>query len=260
MIRSCTSAPVPHLAALLLLAVGAPAPRVAEAKGLTTGTFEYTVKNDKGAGRVELEFSSVGVRALVAVGAQGIDMKITTIVKRAQPDTAVFLNEATKLYAEVDLTERRGQGGSWKAKKVGEAKVGGYACVEHEVTQESGRSFRVWTTKDVGLDGATAAALVEQAGADRGLHEAVRAQGGGDVVVKLLGSEGKGQTVLELQRVVDKAVPPTRFEVPAGFTKGTMMDVLVPEGLQKKMQEMMKNLTPEQKARLEEAMKKGGPR
>jgi hypothetical protein len=260
MISPGTSALHPHAAVLLLLAVGAFAPRWAEAEGVSAGTFEYTVKNEKGAGRVELEFSPVGVRALVAVGAQGLDMKITTIVKRARPDTAVFLNEATRLYAEVDLTERRGQGGAWRAKKLGEAKVGGYACVEHEVTQESGRSFKVWTTKDVRLDAATAAALVEQAGADRGLHEAVRASGGGDVVVKLVGSEGKGQMVLELQRLSDEAVSPARFEVPAGFTKGTMMDVLVPEGLQKKMEEMMKKLTPEQKARLEGAMKKGGAR
>lgn len=260
MISPSTVSSRPHVAAHLLLAFAALAPLAASARGVTSGTFEYTVKNDKGAGRVELEFSPVGVRALVAVGAQGIDMKITTIVKKARPDTAVFLNEGTKLYAEVDLSERRGQGGAWKAKKVGEAKVGGYACVEHEVTQESGRTFHVWTTKDVGLDAATAAALVEQAGADLALHQAVRASGGGDVVVKLVGSEGKGQMVLELQRVTDKSVPPARFDVPAGFTKGTMIDVLVPEGLQKKMQEMMKNLTPEQKARLEEAMKKGGAR
>lgn len=236
-------------------------------------TMKLTMREGSGTGRAFV--SKAGARSEIDIQTAQMPIKMTTLVKTANPDVMYMINDRQKTYAEMDLKNIREQAAkmhtgkasdAWVVKKLGRETVNGYSC-EHILVTRAGDARTEqewWTSKDVsGLSYESMRGLMRRGNqSDEGIMKALRDAGADGFVVKLITREKGNPTpvaTMELTKAEKKSLPASLFEIPAGYTKQEGMmgaaGVMAPPEAQERMKKAMENLTPEQRKQIEDMMK-----
>lgn len=236
-------------------------------------TMKLTTREGSGTGKAYI--SKAGARSELEIQAARMPMKMTTLVRTANPDLMYMINDQQKSYAEMDLKKMREQGAKmrtesakepWVVKKLGKETVNGYSCQHVLVTRAGDKSeSEWWTSKDIaGLSYESMKGLMRRGGqdGDEGIMKSLRDADADGFVVKLVTHEKNNPTPLstmELTKVEKKSLPGSLFEIPPGYTKQEGMlgaaGVMAPPEQQEQMKKALENLTPEQRKQIEEMMK-----
>lgn len=216
----------------------------------------------KAGARMQMEMT-----AAQAAGTGAGSMKMTVLVRTAEPDVSYLLNDAQKSYARIDAKELEKtvpaseRDRKWTVKRLGSDRVAGFACERALVTQEGSESENeVCISKEI-----VASAALMNAGrrgsSGEGLAKALKANGLEGMPIRMVLRE-KGDPAArmtwELVKAEKRAVPASTFEVPAGYRETSVMGTMMSPEQQKQIDDAMKNMTPEQRKMLEQMMKKQG--
>lgn len=175
-------------------------------------------------------------------------MQMVIVSPSKNPNLVYILNESNKTYTLIDTDEmkqaadREGYSDFYKDAKIenlGKETVNGYSCTHVRVTNGENVSD-MWVSKDV-LDYATFARM--QSSRDKDMPEFARkmkAAGYDGFPVKMVQTPSNITT--ELVKVEKQGLDADLFEVPAGYTKTELPS-------------MNYNITPEQREKMEAAMK-----
>jgi Domain of unknown function (DUF4412) len=279
----------PRLAASFAAAVLLGSARLlAQTEGIAE--FRGTVHTDKGKtipsqGKVYLSKAAVRVEwetDLSSVDRNRKDdpreipnhFRMTMIQRIAEPDRTYMVNDERKTYSIQMIDDKRERPDrsdkKWKVQKLGRDTVGGFSCEKALLTSEDRRETEVCIATDLVPSTAWLRAWnrrEEQATPLQALKDA----GLTGFPVRWIFRE-KGSTdissSIELQRFDKKSLPASLFEIPAGYRKvDTMMEAMAmtPEQersmreAQKKMQEALDKMSPEERRQYEEMMRRYAP-
>src|SRR5262249_10200036 len=148
--------------------------------------------------------------------------------------------------------------GKYTAKKVGNEKINGYDCVHAVVTNTAhgGDDTDVWTNKSIADWSALLKVMAHGGQTNDSMMQALKEVGADGFIVKLVHKDPRSQQamVMELDKIEKKAPPDSIFQIPADYKKAEGGFGMSPE-TQKKLQEQMQRMTPEQREKLMKAMK-----
>ena len=258
-----------------LLAAG---PAFAQFEGVLEMKMTMAGKGGKGGGdgTMNVAVAKAGTRSEMNMQMGPTGVKMVMLQKNDTPDTIYRINDADKTYTEIDLAKMRAMAGQqqdtseYTVEKLGEETILGYKT-QHVLVKEknpasgSGMNMEMWTAKDL-LDYETFSKLQARPrkGRDEALLKALKAAAADGMPLKAIATSSDGSKVtLEVVKADKKSLPPSTFEIPAGYTKsaGGMMDILggatgsQADEAKKKMDEALKNMTPEQRQMMENMMK-----
>ncbi len=228
--------------------------------------------------------AKAGARSEVSVQMGSGAMRTVTLQKAGDTNTLYRISEANKSYTEIDLTKTPATAGQpptsdkYNVTKLGQETILGYPVQHVLVLQKSpgtgnAGTIELWTAKDL-LDFATFNKLQAPRGksdVDEALAKALKDAGADGLPLKFVGiSPQGGKVTMEVVKVDKQSLPAAMFEIPAGYTKSaggaknTTASTSDPradrakkqsERLQKSLQEAMKQMTPEQRAKAEQRLK-----
>ncbi|ABS24649.1 DUF4412 domain-containing protein [Anaeromyxobacter sp. Fw109-5] len=201
--------------------------------------------------------SEVEIAASPELASQGMTepMRMISIVKAGEPGRAYVVNPGTKSYSVLD-GQPEGKAGSWTVERAGSDRVGGVGCERARISGSGGERFEVCITRELGTVGSWAAS---GGGQDAELPRALKKAGLDGLPARwsvVDPATGAPQMTMELVRAARQKVPAAMFEIPAGYAK-TSVPQASPE-MQRKLEEAMKDMPPEQRKQLEEMMRRGG--
>jgi len=226
------------------------------------GAFiEFKITSSKGySGNVKVNFSEFGSMSefnMVIPQMPGGGIKNKSLTMKDKPGTIYMINDQNKTYSENPPTDPSNQDSkTYLVKKIGEEPLNGYKCV-HAIITEGNETHEVWNTKDI----ADFAKYSEAFKSNRRIgsqkrEQALKDAGCDGLPVKTLhkGNAQEGDMTMELVKLEKKTFTKSDFEVPAGYTK-TGAAGPMGSGEMKTQQEIM-NMTPEERAKYIEEMKK----
>jgi len=251
-------------------------PAFAQFEGVLEMKMTMTDQNggSVGGGDVKVSVGKPGARSEMTMKMPQMTMSVVMLFKNDKPDTLYRINEVGKNYTEIDLTKMREMAGQmqdnekYTVKKLGEEKVLGYKTQHVLVTHGEGTT-ELWTAKDF-LDYDTFNRLQARAGGrtgQEGMAKALKDAGVDGMPLKSVASSpGGGKVIMEVVKADKQSLPASTFEVPPGFRKssGGLMDMMGGasnpqlDDAKKRMEEALKNMPPEQRARIEQMMKQRG--
>lgn len=226
--------------------------------------LEYKVSSSRGAnGSVKINFSDLGhssVFNMVIPQMPGGGITVKSLSQNSKPDVVYLINDNNKTYSEKKTTELAAEDTkTYSVQKLGEETVNGYKC-SHALVTEGTETHEVWNTKDIAAFDKYAGALrnnkrVGSARRDQALKDA----GCDGLLVKSLhkGNAREGDMSMELVKLEKKNFVAADFDLPAGYTKTEGAGMGMP-GI-KSQQEIM-SMSPEERAKYIEQMKKMGGR
>ena len=225
--------------------------------------FEYKITSAKGInGTSATKYSEYGTMSTMNMSSPKMPnggMTMTTLTKKDTPDMFYMLNDKSKTYSEM----KKGASGNhednstYTVKKIGNETINGYKCVHATVTNEKGSSEDIWSTKDIPDYGKYQEALnnnKQMSSSKR--QQALKDAGCEGFPVKMTkkGKEDEDMT-MELQKIEKKSFSKSDFEIPAGYTKSAGAGA--PTGIPGvKTQEEIMKMTPEERAKYIEELKK----
>jgi len=237
------------------------------------GYIEMTMTMKDGSGTMKGHISSVGARTEVEARAPqtgGLPLQMTMVMKFSNPDVVYLLNDAAKTYAEINVKDtgdavKNRPGKEYTVKKLGKETIAGYVCEHLLLRAKDGGETEVWTSKDL-LDLAVFREYMRRSrqGADlQGIMKALKEAGAEGFIAKMISRDqksGEPTVTVELVRAEKRAVAASMFEIPAGYKKqeGMLGMMPLPQEQQDKINKAMEKLTPEQRKRLDDLMKKKG--
>ena len=265
----------PTLFALLLAAL----PAYAQFEGVLEMKMTIASKDDEagGGGTMSVAVAKSGTRCDMNMQMGAMGMKMVMLQKTDTPNTLYRLNDANKTYTEVDLAKTREMAGQqpnsdkYTVEKLGQETILGYKT-QHVLVKEknpapgNAMTTEMWTAKDL-LDYATFSKIQVRQSKGAGqeaLVKALKDAGADGLPLKSVATTADGAKVtMEVVKVDKKSLPASMFEIPADYTKsaGGMMDMMggmsgpQADEAKKKMDDAMKNLSPEQRDMIEKMMK-----
>lgn len=255
--------------AVLAGAALAAAPAVAQFEG----EIDMKITSPGMSGLGKMYVSRVGARNVIDLQSAKTPMKMTTLMKFANPDVMYMINDQTRTYAEMNLKETRESLAKMKSEKepytvkvLGSESVLGYSTKHVLLSRPGDRSeMEIWTTKDIlGLNYEAMRGLMRRGTShdDTSFLKALRDNGADGFFVKMITREkGKPEptSTMELTKAEKKHLPASLFEIPAGYSKQEGMmgvaGVMASPEQQEQMKKAMEGLTPEQRKQIEEMMK-----
>jgi Domain of unknown function (DUF4412) len=272
----------PVLCALLLSA----APALAQFEGVLEMKMTMGPKDAEGGGggTMSVAVAAAGIRSEMNMKLGAMEVKMVMLQKNANPDLIYQINDGDKTYSEIDLAKVRELAGQqaaspqYSVQTLGEETLLGYPT-KHVLVKEKGAdgsagiTTELWTAKDL-LDYETFSKLQARRGKAAGqeaLVKALKDAGADGLPLKSIATMPDGAKVtMEVVKVDKKSLAASTFEIPVGYTKteGGLMGMMggmsgpgadeakkkVAEA-QEKMQETLKNMSPEQRKLVEEMMK-----
>jgi Domain of unknown function (DUF4412) len=268
----------PTLFALLLAAL----PVYAQFEGVLEMKMTMASKDGEagGGGTMSVAVAKAGTRCDMNMQMGPMAMKMVMLQKTDAPNALYRLNDANKTYTEVDLAKTRELAGQqpdpdkYTVEKLGQETILGYKA-QHVLVKDknpapgNAMTTEMWTAKDL-LDYATFSKMQVRhgkGGGDEALVKALKDAGADGLPLKSVATTADGTKVtMEVVKVDKKSLPASMFEIPADYTKsaGGMMDMMDMMGgmsgpqadeAKKKMDDAMKNLSPEQRDMIEMMMK-----
>ncbi len=193
--------------------------------------MKITSPGMSGTGRMYV--SKVGLRTTMDLQTAKMPMKMTTLMKFANPDVMYMINDQSRTYSEMNLKELRESAAKMRSEKepytvkvLGSEKVLGYSTKHVLLFRPSERSeMEIWTTKDIlGLNYEAMRGLMRRDPSrdDGTFVKALRDAGADGFFVKMITREkGKPEptSTMELTKAEKKSVPGSLFEIPPGYTK-----------------------------------------
>lgn len=261
--------------ALFLFALLLPSTALAQFEG----TIEMTVAHRHGGGTMRLLFGKGAVRSEAKIGAQGMQMNMVFLHMFKNPDLAYRIDDAQKTYTEIDLKAAREartkNDTTYEATKVGVETVRGYSCIHSRLTDASGNESDIWTSKDIANYYEIAKMMGPNAPANEGMTKALKAIGADGFPVKLVHKSSNpdiGDTTMELTKVEKTKPSAALLQLPAGYRKielrkpsddhGTHSagppGTQLPPELRKKLEEQLKNMSPEEREMAKKMMEQQG--
>ncbi|MBS1634404.1 MAG: DUF4412 domain-containing protein [Bacteroidetes bacterium] len=226
-------------------------------------TIEYKFTSSKGIkGNSLVKYTDVGYRSEINMFfAQMPDggMKLVQIWKKENPDVIYVINEKSKSYSEMKKKEVQQQtdNRTYTVKKLNDEVVNGYKCT-HALITEGTETMEVWNTKDIPdyTKYADAMSSNKRLGSAK-RNQALKDAGCEGFLVKMIHKNDprEGDMTMELVKIEKATIAKTDFDIPAGYTKTET--VQTPGAMQgmKTQQEIM-NMSPEERAKYIEEMKK----
>jgi len=257
--------------ALVLLLTALPA--LAQFEGVLEMKMTMADKDGAGAGggNMKVSLGKPGARSEMTMQMQQMSMTMVMLFKNDSPDTVYRINDAGKTYTEINLAKMRQMAGQvqdtqkYDVKKLGEEKILGYNT-QHVLVTHGDSTTEMWTAKDF-LDYDTYSRLQARPGGRMGgeaMSKALKDAGAEGMPLKSIMTSPDGAKVtMEVVKADKQSLPASTFEIPASYTKsaGGLMDMMGGmsspqlDDAKKKMDDALKNLTPEQRARIEQMMK-----
>jgi hypothetical protein len=204
--------------------------------------------------------------------------RMVMIQKLSEPDRTYIINDERKTYTVQMIDQKRedskspnGSDKKWTVKKLGRDTVGGYSCEKALLTSEdSSRETEACIATDLVPSTAWLRAFnrrEEQASPLQALKDSGL---WGFPVRWIFREKGarEAESSIELVRFEKKSVPGSVFEIPADYRKvDSMMEAMsmTPEqerqvrDAQKKMQEALDKMSPEERKQYEEMMRRYAP-
>ncbi len=262
----------------LLLAAG---PALAQFQGVLEMKMTMATKDGQSVGSggtMSVSVGKSGTRSEVSSQMGAMLMKMVMLQRNDTPDVLYQINDGNKTYTEINLANMQKMAGQqpdthqYTVEKLGQETIQGYKTL-HVLVKEKGTgadpavTTELWAAKDL-LDYETFSKLQARRGKAVGqeaLVKALKDAGADGLPLKSITSTPDGNKVtMEVVKVDKKALPASTFEIPAGYTKaeaglmGRMGGMPAPQAdeLKKRMDDAMKNMTPEQRKLMEEMMKK----
>ncbi len=224
--------------------------------------IEFKMTSTKGmTGTIITKHSEYGSKVDMNMSAPqmpGGGIQMVSLSKKDNPDVTYVLNEANKTYTERKKTESKAHtdNNTYTVKKVGEEKVNGYKCI-HAIVTSGKETYDVWNTKDFPEYAKYAEAMNsnERMGSSK-REQALKDAGCEGFPVKTVhkGNDREGEMTMELVKMEKKNYSKSDFEIPAGYTKSEAGSSVSPTGM--KSQEEIMKMTPEERAKYIEEMKK----
>jgi hypothetical protein len=224
-------------------------------------SVDYKITSSKGAnGEVKVKFSEFGSISefnMVIPQMPGGGMFIKSLTKKSTPGITYMINDKNKIYSQTNPTDPSNQDTkTYVVKKLGEETINGYKCM-HALVTEGTETHEVWNTKDI----ADYAKYSEAFRANKKIgsqkrEDALRNAGCDGLPVKTLhkGNEREGDMTMELVKLEKKTFNKSEFEIPDGYTMTAASNTMT--GGDSKSPDELKKMTPEERAKYIEEMKK----
>lgn len=226
-------------------------------------TLEYKIASGKGySGVLKINYSELGSLSdfnMVVPQMPGGGISSKSLVQKSTPDVIYMINDKTKTYSEVkpaDLSKDDTK--TYSVKKLADETINGYKCT-HALVTEGNETHEVWNTKDVADFEKYAQSFKnnKRTGSVK-RDQALKAAGCDGLPVKTVhkGNDREGEMTMELVKMEKKTFGKSEFEIPAGYTRGGGAASPAAGGVQVKSQQEIMNMSPEERAKYVEELKK----
>jgi hypothetical protein len=224
-------------------------------------SLDYKITSSKGNnGDVKIKFSEFGSSSefnMIVPQMPGGGMVMKSLVKKSNPGITYMINDKNKTYSEVRPADPGNQDiKTYTVKKIGEETVNGYKCV-HALVTEGTETHEVWNTKDIPDFAKYSEAFKsnKRIGSQK-RDDALKAAGCDGLPVKTVhkGNEREGDMTMELVKLEKKNFNKSEFEIPEGYLASPNANPMMNSEM-KSQQELM-NMTPAERAKYAEEMKK----
>jgi hypothetical protein len=225
--------------------------------------IEYKINSSKGTkGTLKLTFSEFGSTSdfsMVVPQMPGRDIANKSLSQKSNPDIVYKIDDKSKTYAEAKKAAANSDDPkNYTVTRIGEETINGYKCV-HAIVSDGIESYEVWNTKDIPDYNRYSEELNNNKRFGSAKREqALKAKGCDGLPVKTFhkGNEKEGDMTMELVKMEKRNFTKSDFEIPAGYTKSEPGNIS-PAGMpQVKTQEEIMNMSPEERAKYIEEMKK----
>jgi hypothetical protein len=224
--------------------------------------FQFKITSDKGmSGTMDVKHGEAGSLSEMNMASPkmpGGAMIIKSLSKKSTPDVSYIIDDKNKTYREQKKsTHQNHEEKDVTVKKVGDETVNGYKCAHAIITEGNGTS-EVWNSKDFGDYEKYMSAMDDKQmafGAKR--QKALKDAGCDGFPVKMIRKgEKDGGMTMELVKYEKKSFSASEFEIPAGYTKTEATANPYSGAMGIKSQEEIMKMTPEERAKYIEEMKK----
>jgi hypothetical protein len=249
--------------AVLLAALAAGPARGADFEGIADGritgasmSWTYRAAVGKDGVRAEVEMALPEKQAQ-AMGTKTI--RRVTIQRRAEPDLIYTLDETQRTYTVIDMRKVResmkdAPQRKYTVRRLGRDRVAGFSCEKVALKRADGVESEMCVTSEISSKGSWARSLVhDQTGG--GVFKALREAGVEGFPIRWRMEGERGPTTMELVSAHRQGVPASTFAIPAGYQEAKGHGA-PGEAAQRRMERM----TPEQRKKLEEALRGVGGR
>ena len=209
---------------------------------------------------MKMYVSSTGVRMEVAGMAEKSaagPISMTMLWQASDPNNFYLLNMANKSYLKHDLVKAQQAASAAappKVEKVGTGTFLGRNVQKVKVTYAGGKTQEVWVDTSLRFPASALALFGQQRRGQNSPWKAMEQAGVAGIPLKDVDANGKDGW--EATSIEKKSLPASLFQVPAGFHEAKNALEMLPPEQQAAMKARMDALTPEQRARMEEALKK----
>ena len=191
-------------------------------------------------------------------GGDGIPFQMTMLWRADDPGVTYLLNDAAKAYMKHDVSKSKpSDTGGPTVEKLGKTTYLGHSVERVKVTNtNNNHTSELWIATSLHFPAPALVAFQSQQGDKNSSWRALEKAGVVGIPLKELSVEGGW----EATSVEKKSVPASLFQIPADFHEAKdPLDLASPSQqaqLKKQRDEALKNMTPEQRAKFEEMMKK----
>jgi len=227
--------------------------------------FKYTSSSGAN-GTMLLKHSEYGSKSEVnmkSAKSPAAGMKMSSLIKKDAPDVIYMINETGKTYSEM---KRSAAGGNqedkhtYTVKKIGSETVNGYKCIHSTVTNEKNEVTEMWTSKDIIDYNKYSEAMYNsdnKLGSSK-QEKAIKAAGCEGFPVKMIkkSKNNDGDVTMELVKFEKKSYSKSDFDIPAGYTKSAGGPIGAGAVPGMKSQDEIMKMTPEERAKYIEELKK----
>ena len=228
-------------------------------RGKMDGAPEGTPSSFSGTGTITIK--GLNSRMEQQMNVPGMSGGKTVVIYRADEKTTYILNTASKTYSKHvnEKSDDDSESANWTVKKLGQDTVAGRKT-EHVQVQRAGGgdTLEVWIDKNLISAGDLEKAFNAGGRGQSGWWGALRKEGVAGVPLRVISHNAKGEpgVTWEATSVKSQSVPSSAFDVPAGFTESKGYGGMSSGNAQQQREQMMQQLTPEQRKQVEEMMKK----
>lgn len=225
-------------------------------------SLEYKITSSKGpTGSIKINFSDYGSSTeftMAVAQMPGSSMANKNLVIKSAPDVIYIINDKSKTYSELKRVETEKEDAkTYTVKKLGEETLNGHKCIHATVTDGS-ETQEIWTTKDIsGFENYSSAYNTTKHFGSKKRELALKTAGCDGLPVKSInkGNDREGEMTQELVKFEKKNFSKSEFELPAGYTKNAGPGNPTMGSPMKSKEEIM-SMTPEERAKYVEELKK----
>jgi hypothetical protein len=244
---------------LFCLTLAASQAMAADFEGIITGK---PIGANEQVQSMKMYLSSTGVRMEATGVAQkstpgGGGFALTMVWQASDPNNFYLLNPANQTYLKHDISKVQNAAGATegpKVEKLGPATFLGHSVQKAKVTFSGGRTQELWVDTSLHFPASALALFGQERGSQNSPWKALEKAGINGIPLKDIDAEGKSGW--EATNVEKKSLPASLFQIPPGYHEAKSALDMLPAEQQAALKAKMDAMTPEQRAKLEEAMKK----